>query len=296
METFVYQKEVMKDARFHFDRIFSFAPRSLSELKQIKILVIGAGSFPSFVPLLHSITHACPKANEINFTLIEPDQSATNRFKDKLTKAVDNKFNARAHVCIHNADIKSYLKNTYDIFDLIYFEHPDVSIVNVLLEKIRLVRSTLATSMQESIPYLRRIVKDQSVIIASFILKDDLCEVKPLLKFSLAIKMHFVRKKIFSDGRYYCFGLIGIVNESQLPNKTPKKLAKEIRLGTILFGIFLLASAIIFFITPNKLKTVSFLFFIGQLFYNHYGVRGLIMKLILIIGQTAILIMSHPAA
>lgn len=293
MEPFEYPREVMNDAKFLLDRLFSFTPKTCRELKHIKILVIGAGSFPSFIPFLSSLRQAYPNVKEISFTLIEPDQAATSRFKNMLPKTMGGG-NTLAHFSIHNTDIKSYLENTRDTFDLIYFEHPDVSIFTAVLTRIQLARNTLAISMQESIPYLRKIIKDESVIIASFIFKGDLCEIKSLLKFSLGIKMHVVRqRKLFSDGRYYSLGLIGIADQSRLPNKPPEKLVKEMRLSTILFGLFLLVSVIIFLITPNKLKTVSFFFVIGQLFYNRYGITGWIVRLLLIIGQATTLIMAN---
>lgn len=293
MESFEDKKVMINDARLHFDRLFSFLPKSFNELNQIKILVIGAGLFPSFASLVNSITYACPKANEINFILIEPKQSKTNIFKNRLSEVVDE-FNVRSNVFIHNTDIKSYLEKTNEIFDLIYFEHPDVSLINVLVEKIRFSKNNLAQSMQESVPYLRKIIKDQSVIIGSFVFKGDLYEIKSLLKFSLGIKIHLVRKKLFFEGHYYCFGLIGIINESKLSNKIPEKLAKQIRFNTILFGLFLMTSIIIFLITPTKLKTTSFFFCMGQLFYIRYGITALIVRIVLIFGQIS-LIMTHQA-
>lgn len=285
--------EANKDAKYILDNLFTFAPKSFVELKNINILVIGAGSFPSFATLINTLSSTCHQVNKINFTLIEPDQAATNRFKDTIHKTTGNKFNLLVHFSIHNQDIKSYLENTHDTFDLIYFEHPDVSILNALLEKTRLIGNSLTISMQESIPYLRKVIKNQSVIIGSFIFKGDLCETKSLLKFSLRIKMHIVQqRKVFFDGHYYSLGLIGIVDPSQLPNKIPKQLAKDIRFSTNFFGIFILTSLIIFLVTSNKLKTVSFFFVIAQLFYNRYGVRGLIVRFLLIIGQIIVLVVN----
>jgi hypothetical protein len=291
MEPLQYLKKTMDDAEFILGKLLSFAPESFMELKNINILVIGAGSFPSFIPLIRTLTHACPEAQSLNLTLLEPNQSATDLFKSKVSKMTGSEFNVVVHFSIHNSDIKSYLNTPSDaIFDLIYFEHPDFSFLSVLLTKAKLAGDKLAISMQESIPHLRNIIKEQSLIIATCIFNDDLRQIKSLLEFSLGIKMRLVRQpRMIFDGRYYSFGLAGAVHKAQMQNKAPNRLVEEIGFTTILFGVFLLASVIIFLITPNKLKVVSFFFLIAQLFYTRYGVGGLIVRLFLIIGQAIIL-------
>jgi len=287
------EQKILDNAESTLRKIFSFVPDFFNELKDINVLVIGAGTFPSLIPLSNILGNNCLHARLLTYTLIEPNQLATEQVKNAASSISTEKFNFTVNFSIHNIDIKSYLMNCCDlVYNLIYFEHPDFSILNVLLAKAGLRSDRLAISLQESIPYLSRVVKEKTIIIGSFMFKSDLSEIKQLLAFNLNIgKLNIVRqRRIFSDGYYYSKGLIGIVEKPLLEKKTLRRLLFEVRFSTAMFAIFFIISFFIFFITPNNFKLISFFFVMAQLFYIRYGSLGLIVKFLILIGQSIILL------
>ncbi len=225
-------QRILNDAEYILHKLFSYLPDTFRELENINILVIGSGFFPSFIPLVKTITGTCLKVKIINFTLLEPNQQATEHFKKTFSPIDLERFNIKIDFSLHNIDAKTFLMIAKDhAYDLIYFEHPDYSIYNVILAKLGLSNDKLAISLQESISYLSKIIKDQVIILGVFIFSAELNEIKCLINFTLRMKkINIVRpRKTYFNGHYYSNGLIGVVEKKQLPDKTPNRLLKGIR-------------------------------------------------------------------
>lgn len=287
----IYHQNTFDNAESLLRRIFLSVSTSLNEFNELSIMVIGAGTFPSFYSLVNVIMGISPNIRKLNFNLIDPDTAATNHFKEYFKSIIPFVKNLDIKIVVNNMDLKKYLPNsTNESYDLIYFERPDSSIFNMLFTHLDFPSSKLAISMHESIPFLRKISKTNTIFIGSFVYKDDLSHLKNLFKYSLNMQTKTIRQKMFPTRVYYNFGLIGAIDKSNLPNKIPEKLSANIKLARLYFYFFFLSSIVLFLLAPIELKTISFYFVILQLFYHRYGAKGILVRSIFMVGQLLLLL------
>ena len=281
-----YTKNTLDNAEILFRELFYLLPSPFNDSNQLSILVIGAGTFPSFIPLIQMIKNISPMVCVLNFNLIDLDANATTYFKNFINTANSCLDGITVNIIINNIDIKDYLINaTNEHYELIYFERPDSSVFNFLFTHLNLPSSRFAISLLESIPYLRNVTKSNTIIMGSFLNKEDINHFQRLLKYCLGVKTKKVTYKTLRERRGFNFGSVGIFNETELPKKSPEQLVSSIKLARIYFYLFFLSSIILFILAPIELKTISFLFVIAQLFIHHYGIKGIAVRCLLIIGQ-----------
>lgn len=288
-----YRQTVAKNATTILSTLFESAPAKFRDLKTMKILVIGAGFFPSFMPLVNVLSRIVPNLTELYFTLVEPLKSETDRFHDYFLKLNNSGIESQVTIkySAQNTGIKEYLLSHHDmIFDVIYFEQPDLSPIGILLAKKGGENAKLVVSVRESIPYLKRIVKPDSIIVASSLFKHDLIQLNALINFSLLIKTHLAYLPgFFSDGAPYSSGLISVVDPKMLPKINPEERSAAIKRNDSYYFLVLFASFIIFLLTPSWAKVLSSFFIIALFSFHRYGMVSLFIKFALIVAQLGVL-------
>ncbi len=285
-------KKIAKKAEVTLSRLLAYIPTSFATLKSLKILVIGAGFFPSFSPLCSILSRQCPALRNIEFVLIEPQKSETDKFNAYFQKLKQHPNAMNVTVSIHNDDIKKYLqKKNRPVFDIIYFEQPNLAILGILQAKTGNSNAILSAYLRESIPYLKYVVRENSIVLATFISTHDLKHFNSLLRHSLNIKPRFSCKpNLFSDNNFYSSGQIYILEEAKLPNRQAEKLAESIANSDTYFFLFLLISILIFILTLDWAKLLSFFFTLVLLFNHQYGSKGLFIKIVIVTLQFMILL------
>lgn len=251
----------------------------------INVLVISAGTFPSYEILLASLLERLPKLQKVNFTLIDPVKSKTDLFLKKYAN-INNKVSA--NIMIHNVTVKNFLMMKNDqYYDLIYFEHSDFRTFPVLLAKF-FGLFTRTASLRESIPLLTKVMKKRTLIIASCISKNEHDQLKHLLKFSFDVTANsiYLSDKYLYGGPY-SYGLFTIINNSFHPEISKKRATTIQDNDNRLFLSFIFSGSIIFLNVYHdiSLKIVIFIltlcFF--QLFFYRLGRHNIFLLAILFI-------------
>jgi hypothetical protein len=289
-----YREKVSKNATAILNSLFASITTNISELKTLNILVIGAGMFPSFIPLILALQRISPNLEKVIFTIVEPLKSATDRFHDFISKLDISSFNIKCEYSIDNMDIKEYLTNINNkYFDIIYFEQPDLSPIGILLAKTGSQKATLDLSLRESIPFLKKVVRPKTIIVASFLFKRDLKQLQILIDYSLNIPTKLVYLSTFkANVSSYSSGLISLIDSPKLPKESPYKIVRAIIKQDSYYAWFVLISMLICIITPASGKLFSFLCAATLLIYHRYGLRSFIVKATIILIQLGILLME----
>lgn len=288
-----YRESVSKNAIAILNSLFDSISMDIIEQNTLNILVIGAGMFPSFKPLLLSLQRISPNLKTVTLTIIEPLKSETDRFNNYVSRLDLSCFYITFEYSIHNVDIKEYLTNIKNVyFDIIYFEQPDLSPVGILLAKTGSFAAKLELSLRESIPFLKNIIQSKTIIVASFLFKRDLKQLNTLINYSLKIPTKIVYLSIFnSSGSPYSSGLISLIEPPALPNENPQKKASAIKKQDNYYAMLLLISTLLFVLTPSPGKLFSFLCTVTLLLHHRYGFGSFIIKSAIILTQIAILIL-----
>jgi hypothetical protein len=289
-----YRNKVASNAYKLLTGLFAKTTIEFHHLKAINILVIGAGIFPSFAPLIKVLIDKSFDITEFNFTLVEPIQTQTDIFLVDFNEITTHFDTLIIKVFVKNIDIKEYLKTTFnEVFDIVYFEQPDFFPLDILLAREGRAQSAMETSLRESIPYLAKILKEKSIIIASFLYKHDLSQLDSLISFSLNLKtQHFYLKKPFLKHSYYNAGLISQVDSGTVENIKPDRIEYRIKIFDTIYCLFLISSLIIFFLTAAWAKPMSALFLIAMLLYHRYNIVNFLWKISFLLLQFLILTKS----
>lgn len=291
-----YIENVSINASAVLGQIFETTPPSISGLESLSVLVIGSGFFPSFQSLVKAIEVASPNLKKISFILVEPLKSETDRFEAIFTTHnLSSRYGFTITYSIQNMDIKMYLMNVHDqCFDIVYFEQPDLSPVGILLAKSGVAGAKLELSLRESIPYLKMVVRPQSILIASFLYKKDLKQLDALIRYSMNLKTKIiVSTENKRDGAPYNSGLIAIVDPTYIHKSDPEILSESIKRQDTYYWFFLVLSFLIFLITPPIAKALSAFCTLSLLMHHRYGFGSLIIKIAIVAVQLAVLLGTH---
>ena len=252
-------------------------------LSELNILVIGAGSFPSYAALVKALN-----VKKLTFTLVEPLTSETDFF---LAHFADKEH----RFTIFNGELADFLKNSPQKFDLIYFEHPETMTVPIVLSKIGFSSFKRVTSFRESLPMLARVIMPNTIIIGTCMSRHELTQLKNLLAFSLQIKpLKIVSslKHVFYGGPY-CEGMSCDFKKINFCEKAQLKKTQNITFSDkLLFFVLLMGFIIYIFYCsqyPNvdhALERLLGIFLIGaQLHYHRPGRIGIMVKCLLLSFQ-----------
>lgn len=309
-----YREKFTPKALRLFKKILT--PSQFENKTTLHVLVIGAGNFPSYHALLEILTKRMPHLTDIFFVLVEPMKSETDFFLEHFavfdrqpdqrispTRAGDvptmDSKKISTHFSIHHGDLKSFLKKPPpELFDLIYFEHPETLTMPILLAKIGIARFKRITALREAIPFLTNVIKKDTIIIGSCMSRPELKQLESLLNFSLGKCL----KKTVSNplhifyGGPYSEGICVQIQEKMIHLHEQQKCASLIRLSDNFLCIILLLALVTYIIycsqfpdpnhSPQRLAAILL---IGtQLYLHRPGKNGLFIKLSLYIVQLAL--------
>jgi hypothetical protein len=296
MDDIQYIENVSRNASAVLSQLFELTPPSIIGIDSLNILVIGSGFFPSLSSFVKAISTVSTNLKNIHFTLIEPLKSETDRFEAIFTTHnLSRRYGFTITYSIQNMDIKVYLMNVHDqCFDIVYFEQPDLSPVGILLAKSGVAAAKLDLSLRESIPYLKKVVSPQSILIASFLYKKDMKQLNALIRYSKNLQTKIiVSTENKRDGAPYNSGLIAIVDPAYIHKSDPEILAESIKRQDTSYWLLLVLSFLIFLVTPPIAKALSAFCTLSLLMYHRYGVGSHIIKIAIIAVQLAVLLGTH---
>lgn len=279
----LYRQKTEKKASQLFSKLL---PKQNNSLKW-NVLVIAAGSFPGYLPLLRQLIHTMPNLQQVNFTLIEPVKKWTDIFLENFAKLPANFPDIEITFSIVNVGLAEYLETaSHATFDLIYFEHPETMTLPILLAKSGLRSFQRVITFRNSLPFLAPFLKPDSIIIASCMTRHELTQLKSLLSFGLNVQCtlttSFNPLSYFYGGPFSA-GLQGKLDSHSSVSDVKKKSNMIAKSDTLLF-IFILISLVIYFMrfiqSDQFAERLWAIVLIGaQLFFHRPGLNGLFIKI-----------------
>ncbi len=188
-------------------KLFSYAEID-GDVTCLDILVVCAGSFPSFFAFQSIILQKFTDVKKINFTLIEPCQY-------KINKALKN--NSLFHFEWIISTLQGFLENTNKKFDIIYFEHPDLRTITIPLAILFYIYKN-TFSLRKSMRYLYNICKKNTIIMASNMSKHENKQLKYLLKFYFKCHSRLIHFSHSGSSAFQCGLFLEVKDLTFKPN------------------------------------------------------------------------------
>jgi len=281
-----YRDKFASKATHLFAQLLPDKHTSLRDKTMLRILVVAAGTFPGFKPLMQRLMQVAPQLTKIHFTLVEPVQKYTNIFMENYAQ------DFKADFLIVNKGIDEFLKNhTGSAFDMVYFEHPETMTLPIIYAKLGWKKFRRVLTLRKSLPQLAQILEPNALVLASCMSKHELKQLNSLLIFSLNIapQLSVSRNPLhYFYGGPFSVGLLGNLCDTALDNLSQKMRVIE-RSDNLLFVFLLLSFAIYLwkFLDPAHagLRIIAVLLMGAQFFLHRPGMNGLVIK----IGLIAIL-------
>lgn len=321
-----YRQLTASRAQNLLEKLFVSMPSSFAEKNALTVLVIGAGTFPSYMPLLNVLTRMMPQLKNVSFTLIEPLKATTDLFEKHFAEQSSQ---VQTDFTIYNMGIKNFLKQSANVtFDIIYFEHPETSTLSILPAKLGVKYYAQKNSLRECIPYLLDKLTPQSLIIASCMSRQELAQLKWLLNFSFDTQARLVklckRRQYFYAGPYSS-GVFVQLQDLQFCNADQRKLSVSSQVSQLetqqserslsllamahqraraiercdnyLCGFLLMTFVIYGMSLPGgNVHSIERLFSVltmmALLLWHRPGMRGLMIKLVLLSGLVGLNVMG----
>jgi hypothetical protein len=159
---------------------------NIKDLKEIRVLVPGSGSFPSYVPFTNQLLKSAPGLTKISYTLID-EKNDIDIFKS--IQAVENpKLDKNITVVIDSAEtqLKAHLANTNRLYHFVYFEHPCVDALTQVWDVLaQRIYGSDSLSIALSLPYLQSKLEKNAVVMAICKSRHEAWQMQSLLKVSL---------------------------------------------------------------------------------------------------------------
>ena len=258
----------------------------------LTILVIGAGSFPSYQSLLNRLKRTNPTLDKISFTLVEPIKSQTDFFLEHFADSTHDFF-------IYHGNLKDFFKEHTDKkFDLIYFEHPETMALPILLSAIGMSRFKRVPSLRASMPDLAAVVKTNTLIIASCMTRHELKQLQMLLNYSLKIKPEHVASRLWHIfyGGPYSEGLTYCIKQTSRCAVLQQKKTALIRFSDYSLSFVLFLALIIYILYCSQYpddahaleRLVAVLLMGAQLYFHRPGKSGFAIKCLLLATQLSL--------
>lgn len=286
----LYHKKLDSKAYRLFNSLFKtdYAAQSIKGNTELSIAVVGAGSFPGFAPLVSAIRDLNNDVTKLSFTLIDTDTYATKYFL-QASKEIINQFNdIEISIHIENVEVSEYLRTHTNIFNIIYLEQPNLTLLGLILEKLGLRLTRHNTQMRQSIAYLNNAAHSKTIVLATFLHKQDMKTLRSLLEKRLQIPTR--SQPASSDGTPYSSGLIGLIRKDHEINV--ETIANQIRRHDNIYIITLILSCVFSLLTTSWLKLVSVFITLILLFKHDYSRITASMRFILLGLQLVILLLT----
>jgi len=288
-----YRRIIATKAENLLEKLLSEPLQQFQDVTGLDILVIGAGSFPSYIPFLNVLSRLVPHLQVVNFTLIEPVKAETDFFEEQFANYSGDK---RINFMTYNVGIEDFLKNSDGaVFDLVYFEHPETMTLPILLAKLGMASFAKIISLRKSIPYLQNIVKPHTVIMTSSMSVHELKQMKWLLQFSLRVNPSLIfsfNPINYLYGGPYTAGLCSntLKSHSLIQSTCVMERSNAILKSDNYFCIVLVVSLIIYCIKCAGSYSVveqmaAIMLMYAQLLFHRPGYSGVLIKLLLLVMQ-----------
>lgn len=284
-------------APYLLNAVLDGMPRDFERHKSMRILVVCAGAFPSFLSLIDRLTQKIPTLEHIDFSLIEPLNYKTDAFLKRAAPFLSGLRKPGPLITVRVAPLPlhEWIEKSPDRpFHIIYFEHADFRVFPILLARaLGVFKHTV--SLRASLPRLSVLMVPKTFIMASCLSYCESQHLRYLLHFSFGVRPQLIRlgkrRDYFYGGRF-CSGLSMTVSlplcqetqkkREQFIKRSDDDLCRVIALSWVLFVIKCSA--------PHTMMEVIIAssIVVLLLFFHPVGENNDVMKLFLLIGLTVI--------
>ncbi len=293
-----YRDKFAKKAAHLFAKLM-MTQRLSAEKTSFTLLVIAAGSFPSYLPLVRQLIATQPHLQSIHFTLLEPVASLTDIFLKHFAELPRDLTIAVEFTAI-DQDLETYLASGINSrFDMVYFEHPETMTLPIVLAKAGIKSFQRVPSFRKSLPRLSTVLAPNALLLACCMSHHELHQLKNLLNFGLPVKLQVTKSfhpLHYFFGGPFCAGLQGEIGNTCFSKDLQTQRMDSIAQSDSLLFIFLIFSLAIFFwqfMQPEQVaqRTIAVLLIGAQLLWHRPGWRGFLTKmgLLILLGGLAVL-------
>lgn len=268
------------------DELLLYHTNAFAHLNQLDILVVGAGDFPSFMSLYDLLMLQWPHLKMIRFVIVEPTVACTKIFEERHQQLFREKAHHLSYL-IANTTIHSFLKLNPNLkFDIIYFEHPEISPLTPLMSILLPRKYKNELDLICAFPHLSFASKDVTIILASFILSSNLKMFKRLFNFCFEHETRIIKRSPYfiNDGKVYSAGFISSLHPASIKHQ-PGKLLRLIRFHNVLHFILVMASGVLLMLTTGPVVILSGLLFLIQVVAISYRRFIFLIKILIVFIQ-----------
>lgn len=258
------------------------------KLSHLDILIPCAGYFPGYQAFIAVLKEKFLALRSVKFVLVDGDEKALKIFgqyhQDEKTEALKVTYET------HQMGLQDFLANTQQKFDIVFFEHPEVTSMNCV---IKIARQPLL--LRQALPYLNQVLNPHALVMAVCTNYEELLQMKNLLRFSIDAKEVSSSQKILALS-YYSSG-VALKSQPHLLLKAPEQKARsaEIQESDSRFFLFVLAAVYLYWNTGyGNSSHLSLLFMVSQFLVHRPGNTGNLYKIILVTAQL-LLLMNQQA-
>ncbi|HVV68642.1 MAG TPA: hypothetical protein VHE99_06390 [Gammaproteobacteria bacterium] len=189
-----YRGEALVASSKLFEKMAAEMTDTIKKSPEVNILVLAAGSFPSYQPFLAKILQTLPQVKKINFTLVDPMKAATDLFMEEFylqeTKALfseTKKFKPKISIVHAQQTIGDFLKEKVkDKFHIIYLEHPEVSAAITLFSALGFFKHQ--GDWASELPRLSSVLHADAIVVAAVKTFEEQMQIERILRFSFESK------------------------------------------------------------------------------------------------------------
>lgn len=288
-----YRNKAAHSAAQLFEKIVFENDSVLSHRREFTILVIAAGTFPGFQPLMQRLATIAPELQQVRITLVEPVKKFTDIFMQHFSTSSSH---IKTEFTLANVGIETFLKNAdgAELFDLVYFEHPEVMTLPILLAKLGIKNFQRVIAFRQSLARLNKVLQPNALVLASCMSQHEVRQLRGLLQLSLGCQLQISgssRPIHYFFGGPFCVGLRGHLQSTDAPCKKYEKaiqwsdnfLVAVVLLSIVLYLLKLAGSDYVF------VRITAVVLILLQLFLHRPGLSGFLLKLGLFIGLLALI-------
>lgn len=305
------RKQELLEDKLYCDRIYPkiklllekiFDSKQLSEsfdtLTKVRVLIPCAGTFPSYGAFLDTMKKYFPKVKSIDFVLLDPNREDLNLFEERIqqseqVKNIEKNGTVKVKIQIYAEELITFLLREHNKFNMIYFEHPVIDSMNVLLAHFHIVNPGVL-SLRTAFPYLTNALLPNGVIIAACKSDAEIYQMQIMLDYSLGLQSQSISTASslvfptdFSKA-ITCSARNVLIKKSYDQHAHMKEIKSSDKMLTLFFAI----GAILYvtnFANPNYFfeQTASALLLWGQFLFHRPGKTGFAIKVILCLSQAA---------
>lgn len=297
-----FSQEMMDSYRQYCDNIYQSAKNILEKtlddkpflnsLSEVNIFVPCAGSFPSFRPLVDLLSQY-KNIRKINFLLIDPLTTELDIFNEAYNQATIIE-NIQIKIQSQKIGISKFLEDNKNIsspFHIIYFEHPEISAFNSLIDQFSFSNHILL--LRQSIPLIASLLLPNGKVIVVCQTEEEIKQAQSLINYGLETETKKTSefKNLFFPHPYS--KSIVTVKPITITTKSQNNKSYNINCGDKLLAFFTIIALLLYLEGFPKQSfrdhTISFFLTFGQIILHRPGLKGFSIKILLCLTQAALL-------